>query len=76
MNTTVWKKVKDRICEYLDKQLSPDIKGGLIRLVGPPGTGKTSIAQSIAKATNRKLVRISLAASTMRQRFGATRALT
>lgn len=54
-------KVKARIIEYLAvKQLSPDIKGGLICLVGPPGTGKTSIAMSVAKATNRKLCRVSL----------------
>jgi len=54
-------KVKERILEYLAvRQLTPEVKGGLICLVGPPGTGKTSIAMSVARATNRKLVRISL----------------
>ena len=54
-------KVKKRILEYLAvRQLTPDVKGGLLCLVGPPGTGKTSIALSVARATNRKLVRISL----------------
>lgn len=54
-------KVKERIIEYLAAlKLNPDLRGQIICLVGPPGTGKTSIATSIAKATNRKFVRVSL----------------
>lgn len=54
-------KVKERVLEYLAvRQLTPNVKGGLLCLVGPPGTGKTSIAMSVARATNRKLCRVSL----------------
>lgn len=54
-------KVKDRVIEFLAvRQLAPNVKGGVLCLVGPPGTGKTSIAMSIARATNRKLCRVAL----------------
>ena len=54
-------KVKERILEYLAVvHLAKGIRGPIICLVGPPGVGKTSIARSIARATNREFIRMSL----------------
>ena len=76
--------VKDRVTEYLavrklrtDRGIEADPKSGaILTLIGPPGTGKTSIGESIAKATGREFVRMSWAACVTRPRSADTGAPT
>jgi len=54
-------KIKDRLMEFLAvRKLRPDLKGTILCFVGPPGTGKTSLGKSVARALGRKFARVSL----------------
>ena len=54
-------KIKARIIEFLAvRKLAPEVKGGILCFVGPPGVGKTSVAESIARALGRRFARLSL----------------
>ncbi len=68
------KKMKERIYEYFAiRQLKKDIKGSILCFVGPPGTGKTALARSIALALDRKYVRLNLEGITKRQEIKGER---